>query len=69
MKKQFSSNHEWKCGQLREEIRLCSLILIYTVHKSFLCRQQRVIVYDLTIAMLVTSGDIDEKFRCSDVFI
>ena len=43
-KKQFIYNLEWKCGQCRSEIRLhvlCSLILIYSVHKSFLCHQQQ----------------------------
>ena len=40
MKKRFSYNLEWKCGQCRSEIRhqthvLCRLILIYTVHKTF----------------------------------
>ena len=43
MKKQFISNLEWKYGPCRSEIRLhvlCSLIFIYTVHKSFLSRQQ-----------------------------
>ena len=39
----FTSCAHWKCGQCRSEIRLhvhCSLILIYTVHKSFLCYPQ-----------------------------
>ena len=43
IKKQFSYNLEWKCGQCRLEIRLhvpCSLILIYIFFKSFLCHQQ-----------------------------
>ena len=38
IKKHFSYSVEWKCGQCKSEIRLhilCSLILIYTVHKSF----------------------------------
>ena len=42
MKKQYLYNLELKCGQCRSQIRLhllCSLILFYTVHKSFLCLQ------------------------------
>ena len=36
IKKHFSYNLEWKCGQCRSEIKLCSLIAICTVHIKLL---------------------------------
>ena len=44
MKKRFSYDLEGNCGPCKLQIRLCvlcSLILVNTVHKSFLCRLQK----------------------------